>query len=133
MALTYITKTEAGNKALGNYSFAVIPEKGAMPVHLAGTIGVGSDGKLVEGGVKEQTHQALKNIEAVLGEVNCDRSRIVMLSVRLADLALFSEFDAALGEHFGDGPYPARETVGTDVPLGALVEITTQAYLPVES
>lgn len=130
MAFTYITKTEAGNEAFGHYSFAVIPEEGARPIHMAGTLGV-VGGQLVEGGVKEQTQQALKNIEGVLGEVGCDRSRIAMLSVRLADLTHFGEFDAALGEFFGDGPYPARETVGTDVPLGALIEITPQAYLPV--
>lgn len=129
MALEYITETPDGNVALGNYSLGVIPEKRAKVFHLSGAIGIDAEGVFADG-IEGQTIQALTNVRSILETRNLGLDRIAMLSIKLSDVALFGEFDKAMGEFFGEGPYPARETFGGIVPKSGLVEITTTAYLP---
>ena len=80
-------------------------------------------GKIVEGGIKEQTRQVMENLRAVLKAAGTDFSRVVKATVFLADINDFSQVNEVYGEYFPQDP-PARSAfqVGA-LPLGARVEI----------
>jgi 2-iminobutanoate/2-iminopropanoate deaminase len=81
-----------------------------------------SSGKLVAGGVAEQTEQIFKNATAILRAAGRDLSNVVKVTVFLTDIAEFSKINEIYRKHF-DMPYPARTTVAVvALPLGAQVE-----------
>jgi 2-iminobutanoate/2-iminopropanoate deaminase len=85
---------------------------------------------LVGGGITAQTHQVLRNLEAVLAASGLSLDDVVKTTIYLVDLADFSAVNTAYGEHFGELP-PARSTIGVvALPLGARVEIDAIAIGP---
>lgn len=78
-------------------------------------------------GVKEQTRQVLKNIQAILNEGGAALDDVVKTTVHLADLKYFQEFNSVYLEFFNE-PYPVRTTVGSQL-NGILVEIDVIAEL----
>ncbi len=80
-----------------------------------------STGRLVEGGIREQTFQVLRNLSAVLEAAGSNLSRVVKVTVFLHDWKDFQEMNDAFGEFFPKAP-PARSTVqGQRWPEGSLV------------
>ena len=78
-------------------------------------------GKLVEGGIKEQTRQVLRNLQAVLESAGSGLDRVVKVSVFLTDWKYFKEMNEAYAEFFKTNP-PARSTIqGERWPEGHLV------------
>ena len=79
--------------------------------------------KLVEGDIKVQTEQVLKNILAVLKEAKMGPENVVKASVFLADLADFPQMNEVYGKYLGKEP-PARSTIqAAALPKGARIEI----------
>jgi reactive intermediate/imine deaminase len=78
--------------------------------------------------VAEQTRQVLRNVQAVLAERGLTTDDCVKTTVHLADLADFTEFNAAYGEFFSE-PFPVRTTVGSQL-ANILVEIDVVAAIP---
>jgi len=79
--------------------------------------------KLIEGDIKVQTEQVLKNILAVLKEAKMGPENVVKASVFLADLADFPEMNEVYGRYLGKEP-PARSTIqAAALPKGARIEI----------
>jgi 2-iminobutanoate/2-iminopropanoate deaminase len=95
-------------------------------VFTAGQVGFDGDGNLVEGGVGAQTRQALDNLRACLQAGGCDLADVVKVTAFLDDLGDVEEYNAVYRQYF-DEPYPARTTVGVDLPGGILVEIEAVA------
>ncbi len=120
-----VIQTEAAPKAIGPYSQAI--RVGAF-VYTAGQVGIDpAIGKLIEGGITEQTRRALTNIKAILDEAGTSIDRVVKTTVFMADLSQFATMNAVYGEFFPTNP-PARSTVQVaGLPLGALVEIEAVA------
>jgi 2-iminobutanoate/2-iminopropanoate deaminase len=80
-------------------------------------------GKLVEGGVAEQTEQVLRNVRAVLEEAGSGLDRVLKTTVFLTDLGTFAAMNDVYARHLSE-PYPGRSTVEVSaLPAGALVEI----------
>ena len=80
-------------------------------------------GKIVEGGVAEQTRQALINAAHVLEEAGLDLSSVVKTTVFLTDMADFAAMNEVYASFF-KAPYPARSAVAVKaLPKGALVEV----------
>jgi 2-iminobutanoate/2-iminopropanoate deaminase len=121
-----------------------IPTPGAPPVAgpyspavragdfvvLAGQVGLGPDGTLVEGGIEPETRQVLANVEAVLADCGVGWGDVVRVGVFLVDLGNFAIvnalYEGALGDH-----RPARSTVGVSaLPGGAAVEMECLVYDP---
>ncbi|GAB3632089.1 RidA family protein [Microbacterium sp. AGC85] len=75
--------------------------------------------------VSEQTRQVLRNIGSVLAEHGLTLDDSVKVTVHLADLADFAEFNEAYQEFFTT-PYPVRTTVGSQL-ANILVEIDVVA------
>ncbi len=113
--------------AIGPYSQAV--QVGDM-LWCSGQIGLDpQSGEFVEGGVKAQTRQVLRNLEAVLTAGGSSMSAVVRTTVFLQDLADFAEVNALYAEAFG-AHKPARACVqAAALPKGALVEIDCVAAI----
>lgn len=96
---------------------------------LSGQLGIDASGGIVAGGIEAQTHQAFRNIAAVLSEAGAALSDVVRSAVWLTNRADFPAFNRVYAEYFMDAP-PARSTVVSDLVIaGALVEIELTAYL----
>ena len=79
--------------------------------------------KLIQGDIKAQTEQVLKNILAVLKEAKMGPENVVKASVFLADLADFAQMNEVYGQYLGKEP-PARSTIqAAALPKGARIEM----------
>jgi len=79
----------------------------------------------VEGDVAVQTHQVMKNIGAVLGDVGLTYEDIVKTTIFVVDISDFAAVNEVYGQYVGESP-PARSTVEVSaLPGGFLVEIET--------
>lgn len=84
-------------------------------------------GKLVEGGIAEQTRRVLDNVAAVLAGAGLTLAAIVKTTIFLVDINDFATVNGIYSERFGSLP-PARSTIGVAaLPLGARVEIEVVA------
>ena len=79
---------------------------------------------LVPGGTVAQTHQVMRNLQAVLAGAGTTLARAVMVRIYLTNFADYAAMNAAYASYFAAGKLPARTTVGvTALALGAAVEI----------
>jgi 2-iminobutanoate/2-iminopropanoate deaminase len=116
-----IISTDRAPRAIGPYSQAV--RAGGL-LFLSGQIALDPHtGQLVGTDVKQQTRQALENVQAVLEAGGSSLRRVVKCTVFLADMNDFGPMNEEYGAFFQDEP-PARTTVAVGrLPRGALVEI----------
>jgi 2-iminobutanoate/2-iminopropanoate deaminase len=116
-----IVKTGEAPQAIGPYSQAVVA--GGM-VFASGQIPIDpATGEFVEGGVREQTEQVLRNLSKVLEAAGSGLERVVKATVFLADMSDFAAMNEVYGRFFADSP-PARSTVqAARLPRDARVEI----------
>jgi 2-iminobutanoate/2-iminopropanoate deaminase len=85
------------------------------------------EGRIVAGGIREQTVRVVENIKAILQAAGYSLSDAVQFNVYLSSMKLFSEFNNEYAKYFDDA-FPARATVGVELMAGALVEISVIAY-----
>ena len=119
------------NSTLGpHYSAAVIH---CGMVYVSGQLAMDPEtGKIVSGGIREHTWQALNNLKAVLARAKTDPSHVVRCRVYTSDLSNWEEINAVYREFFGKTK-PARTIVPTrELHFGSLVEIEATAYLDAE-
>ena len=84
-------------------------------------------GNFVEGGIREQTAQALTNAGNILKEAGTDLAHVVKTTVYLADMADFAAMNEVYATFFSQ-PFPARSAVAVkDLPKGARVEVEVLA------
>jgi 2-iminobutanoate/2-iminopropanoate deaminase len=120
--------TEKAPGAIGPYSQAIIANgfvftAGQIPLDPAA-------GKIVEGGIVEQTDRVMANLQEVLRAAGATWADVVKTTVYLHDLAHFPTVNEVYGKWLGDSR-PARSTVQVAaLPRGALVEIDVIAALP---
>ncbi len=119
--------TEKAPAAIGPYSQAIqagnfIYASGQLPIDPA-------TGAFPEGGIQEQTHQSLRNAQAILEEAGASLKNVVKTTVFLSDIANFAAMNEVYSQYF-QAPFPARSAVAVkDLPKGALVEIEVIAYV----
>ena len=120
-----IVHSDNAPKAVGPYSQA-IETNGTL--YISGQIPIDpATGKFVEGGIKEQTEQVMKNIGAVLKAAGYEFSDVVKSTCLLSDMDNFVPMNEVYGKYYTENP-PARAAFGVvKLPLGALVEIETIA------
>jgi len=120
-----IVRTSMAPAAIGPYSQAVRAGgflfcSGQIPLDPA-------TGKLVPGGIAEQTERVLRNLEAVLTAGGASLAAVVKTTVYLVDLGEFPAMNAVYAKFFPGEP-PARATVEVSkLPAGARVEIEAVA------
>ena len=111
--------------AIGPYSQAI--QAGEF-IYTSGQLGLNpATGAFPEGGVKEQTQQALCNVKAILEEAGVSMANVVKTTVFMADMNDFAEMNSVYAEFFTE-PYPALSAVAVKtLPKNALVEIEVVA------
>lgn len=88
-------------------------------------------GRIVAGGIKEQTAQCLKNVKAILESLDVPFDDIVKITIFVKDLADIGAVDEVYSTFFPDSAIaraaayvPARTDVAvSDLPMGALVQV----------
>lgn len=92
-------------------------------VFVSGQIPLDAQGRMVPGDILDQTVQVINNIKAILGAADCTLKDVVKVTVFLADLADFAEFNRVYAEFFPTHP-PARTTIqAAALPRGAAIEM----------
>ena len=129
--------TKSAPAAIGPYSQAIqagnlLFTSGQIPIDPA-------TGSFAEGGIKEQTRQALNNLQAILREAGLSMGNVIKTTVFMADMDDFAAMNEVYAEFFAEQggkaerltePYPARSAVAVKtLPKGALVEIEAIAAI----
>jgi 2-iminobutanoate/2-iminopropanoate deaminase len=120
-----IIKTAGAPAAIGPYSQAVEINN---TLYISGQIAIDPvTGKMVEGDIKAQTRQVLKNIEAILHAAGYSFLEVVKSTCLLKEMTDFKAMNEVYGEVYFEHQ-PARAAFAVkELPLGALVEIETIA------
>ncbi|MFQ5606171.1 MAG: RidA family protein [bacterium] len=120
-----VISTEAAPAAIGPYSQAI--RVGSM-LFLAGQIAIDpATGEFISGGIEEQTHLVLKNIQAVLKAAGFEMKDVVQSQVFLSDLNNYAAMNSVYASYFQEAP-PARAAVqAARLPKEALIEIMVTA------
>jgi|SRR2546423_15487012 len=126
MSLQKIT-TDKAPSAIGPYSQGIIANgllftAGQIPLDPVA-------GKIVDGGIVEQTDRVMQNLQEVLTKAGASWKDVVKTTVYLHDLSNFPTVNEVYGRWLGDAR-PARSTVQvTALPRGAMVEIDAIAVI----
>lgn len=120
-----IIHTENAPAAVGPYSQAV--EANGM-LFISGQIPLNPEtGKIVDGGIVEQTEQVMQNIEAILTEAGYKFTDVIKSTCLLSDMENFGAMNEVYGKYYSSNP-PARAAFAVKgLPLGVMVEIETIA------
>ncbi|MDR2557094.1 MAG: RidA family protein [Bacteroidales bacterium] len=122
-----IIHTNSAPKAIGPYSQATAANgmlfiSGQLPVDP-------QTGKIVQGGIKEQTAQSLANLQAILKEAGLAPANVVKCVCYLSEMSNFAQMNEVYAGVFGSDS-PARAAFAVkELPMGALVEIEAIAIL----
>lgn len=92
---------------------------------ISGQIPINADtNEVVTGDIALETHQSMRNIEAILTAAGMNFNHVVKSTIFLSDMGLFSAVNEVYGAYFS-ADYPARETVAVKgLPKGVNVEIS---------
>ena len=120
-----IISTTAAPGAIGPYSQAV---EANGTLYISGQVAIDpAIGKMIEGGITEQTTQVLKNIKAILIAAGYSMNDVVKSTCLLSDMSDFKPMNEVYAQ-FYTSDQPARAAFSVKgLPLGALVEIETIA------
>lgn len=86
-------------------------------------------GNIVSGGIENQARQAFNNVRNLLEAAGTTMSKVVKVTVFMADMNDFVAVNTIYAEYFTE-PYPARSAVAVKaLPKGALIEVEVIAEL----
>lgn len=107
---------------IGPYSQAI---KAGNMLFISGQVAIQKpSGNLVVGNIVDESHQVMKNLEAVLVAGGMDFSNVVKTTIFLKDMNNFPKVNEVYGSYFTSQP-PARETVEVSrLPKDVNVEIS---------
>lgn len=93
---------------IGPYSQAV---KAGNTLYISGQIPFDqATGEMINENITEETHQVMKNLEAILSAAGMTFNNIVKCSIFIKDMNQFSTINEAYAVYFKENP-PARECV----------------------
>ncbi|MGA4722411.1 RidA family protein [Fictibacillus nanhaiensis] len=112
--------TEEAPAAIGPYSQGIIIDQLFFS---SGQIPLTKEGIMIDGDVKEQTHQVFQNLQAVLKEAGSSLDQVVKATVFISDMNEFADINEVYAEYFNEHK-PARSCVEVArLPKDAKVEI----------
>ncbi|AHB07308.2 reactive intermediate/imine deaminase [Pandoraea pnomenusa] len=85
------------------------------------------DGEVIDGGIVAQSHQAIRNMLAILAEAGYGTEHVMRVGVWLDDPRDFASFNKVFKEYFGEHP-PARACVVSSMVIDCKVEVDCVAY-----
>ncbi|MCF8309097.1 MAG: RidA family protein [Bacteroidales bacterium] len=114
-------QTDNAPQAIGPYSQAVEIDG---TLYVSGQVPINpKEGKVVEGGIEEQTDQVMKNVGAILEAAGYSYKDVIKSTCLLKNMDNFKAMNAVYGKYFPENP-PARAAyqVGK-LPLDVMVEV----------
>lgn len=106
--------------AIGPYSQAILA---GNFLFTSGQIPLDAEGKVVSGGIKEQTRQVLENLTQILKAADFLLSDVAKTTLYLRDMSDFETVNEVYASYFS-AHKPARTTVEVSrLPKGVLIEI----------
>lgn len=123
-----IIHTDQAPKAIGPYSQANIA---GNLVFVSGQLGFDpATGNFVDGGVREQTEQALRNMRAILEAADASLADVTACTVYLKDMNDFAAMNEVYATFFSENP-PSRAAIQVArLPKDGIVEISCIAVKP---
>ena len=118
-----IIRTDNAPAPIGPYNQAV--QFGNM-LFISGQIPLDPQtGNLVQGDIKTETTQVMKNLEAILTAAGMTFANVLKTTIFLMDMGQFAQVNEVYGGYFNNDTAPARETVQVSgLPKGVNVEIS---------
>lgn len=117
-------QTDKAPQAIGPYSQAI--DAGGM-VFVSGQIALDPETGVVKSGIEEQTHQVLKNLQAILEEAGLGFQNVAKFTIFLSSMDDFAVVNEIYASYLSQ-PYPARATVEVSrLPKDVLVEMDVVA------
>jgi len=119
-----VVSTPAAPAAVGPYSQAI---RAGNLIFVSGQIPLTAAGDLVEGGIRPQTEQVLKNLSEILKAAGSGLDRVVRTGCFLRDMGDFADFNEIYSGFFPSEP-PARACVEVAcLPKNVAVEVEAVA------
>lgn len=117
-----IINTPGAPAPIGPYNQSV---KAGGFLFISGQIAMDPEtGNILSESIQAETHQVMKNLNAILEAAGLDFSAVVKTTIFLTDMALFAAVNEVYAGYFS-GNHPARETVAVKgLPRGVNVEIS---------
>ncbi|MBJ60261.1 MAG: reactive intermediate/imine deaminase [Flavobacteriales bacterium] len=114
--------TKNAPKAIGPYSQAILSNK---TLYTSGQIAINPiSGDLIINSITNETHQVMKNLQAILKAADMDFSNVLKCTIFLKDMNHYTDVNLVYSEYFDKNP-PAREAVQVSVlPKNVNVEIS---------
>lgn len=123
----HVIYTQKAPAPVGPYSQAILVNN---LLFVSGQIAIDpASGKMVEGNIRNETRQVMKNVEEILTAANMTFLNVVKCTIFIADMNDFAAVNEVYGEFFTGNP-PARETVEVSrLPKDGRVEISCMAAM----
>lgn len=123
-----IIKTEHAPAPIGPYNQAI--QTGNM-LFISGQIALNVEtGELNNNDLDTETHQVMKNLEAILKAAGCTWENVIKTAIFISDMNNFAKINEIYGTYFNSETAPARETVEVaNLPKFVNVEISAIAVI----
>ena len=117
--------TQSAPAAIGPYSQAIITDSASSLLFTSGQIPLSPEtGNVIEGGIKPQTEQVMRNIGAVLAAAGCEFSDVIKTTCFLTNMQDFADFNEIYSKYFVGDSKPARSCVAVAaLPRSVSVEV----------
>lgn len=103
-----IINTPQAPAPIGPYNQAVLVNN---TLYISGQIPINPvTGELQNATLQDETHQCMKNLQAILSEAGMDFGNVVKSTIYITDMNRFAEINEVYSQYFSEDP-PARETV----------------------
>jgi 2-iminobutanoate/2-iminopropanoate deaminase len=122
-------QTNTAPPAIGPYSQGV---RAGDFIFISGQIPVDPAGNMITGDIAAQTHQVIRNIEAIATVAGASLKNIVKTTIYLNNIADFTKVNSVYEAYFKN-ILPARAAVEVAaLPKNAAIEMEAVLYLPAE-
>lgn len=117
-----IIQTKDAPAPIGPYNQAILA---GDTLYVSGQIALDAEsGEMINENITEETHQVMKNLEAILSAAQLSFKSVVKCSIFVKNMDDFATINDAYGQYFKVDP-PARETVEVArLPKNVNVEIS---------
>ena len=118
--------TKNAPEAIGPYSQAILSNN---TLYTSGQIAINPiSGDLIMDSITNETHQVMKNLQAVLEAAEMSFSHVLKCTIFLKDMNQYADINSVYAEYFDEKP-PARGAVQVSVlPKNVNVEISLIAH-----
>lgn len=122
-----VINTSKAPAPIGPYNQAIISNN---MIYISGQIPLNPEtNELISSDIATETHQVMRNLEAILEEAGINFNHVVKSTIFLTDMNLFAAVNEVYGSYFS-ADYPARETVAVKgLPKNVNVEISMIAAM----